>query len=495
MVLQQLKRLARQSAIYGMADSFGPIANLLMMPILTRILTREDYGTLALLSLLGVGAKIVFRMGLDAGFFRIYYDQKTDLERRVFATTILVAGTLISVSLFAVTCVGARWLAEALLRMPVSRLVVLVAADTLLNTFSFIPMSIFRIEGRATYFLVATLLRSGLNIALKVALVALGWGVSGVLWADVLSSAIFILMLSPTLVRHLGAGFSVPMLREALGFGLPKVPHGLAYQALNLADRKILEVYTSLAQVGLYSVAYTFGTGIKLFLSAFELAWSPFVYSLAARADAATTLARIATYVAAVLAALGLAIAVLSRQILAVFTAPPYHAAYPVIPVVMLAYLIQGLFALTSIGIGISKKAYYYPLMTFTAAAVNVGLNLLWIPRYGIMGAAWATVAGYGVMAGMGLAFSQKHYPIPFEWGRLARIALAAALSYGVSLAAPAGAGAALAVKAGVLLGFPVLLFALGFFRRSEIVRLRELERRIHSIMRGVRALRGPHEF
>ena len=474
-ILRQIQELARQSAVYALADSFGPLLSLALLPVLTRRLTPADYGDLALLLLFGVATKILFRLGLDAGFFRIYYDQPGEREKLVFSTTILVASTTVSALLLALTYLMSGSIALGLLGQPRGDWIMLVAGDTFFNAFSFIPMSLFRIQGRPRFFLAATLLRNGLNVALKLGLVLAGWGVAGVLWADLAASVVFVLTLLPTLFANLTWGFSFPMLREAAAFGLPKVPHGIAYQALNLADRRLLAAFGAREQVGLYHVAYQFGTGIKLFLSAFELAWSPFVYSLIGRPDAASNIARIATYVALAFTALALALAVLAREILAIFTAPPYRGAYEVIPVVLLAYWLQGLFSLTSVGIGISKKAYYYPLMTFSAAALNIVLNLVWIPRLGILGAAWATVAGYGLMAGMGFYFSQRHYPMPVEWGRLGRIVVAAGICYGLSLLTPEPLPSRLAFKAAALVFFPVALVGLGFFRPPEMARLKAI--------------------
>jgi O-antigen/teichoic acid export membrane protein len=322
MLLAHLKTLLRHSAIYGAADVFGTLVNFVLLPILTRHLTSSDYGTLGILLLFGVTTKILFRMGLDAGFFRIYYEQENDRDRRVFTTTILATVSVISISLFALSAFLAEPISRLLLGTDQSKLILLVAADTLFMGFAFVPMNLFRIEERAGYFTAATLFRNSLNAGLKVLLVLRGWGVEGVLWSDVVSSALFVLVLLPTLWRNLGLGYSTKMLREALGFGLPKVPHGFAYQALNLADRKLLDYFTTRAEVGLYHVGYMFGTGIKFLLSAFELAWGPFVYSLLKRPDAPNTLARLATYVAALIAGFGLLIAVLGREVLSLMTAP-----------------------------------------------------------------------------------------------------------------------------------------------------------------------------
>ena len=475
MLLAQLKTLFRHSAIYGAADVVGTLINFLLLPILTRHLTLTDYGTLGILLLLGVSAKILFRMGLDAGFFRIYYEQQNERDRKVFTTTILATASAIGIGLFALSAVLAEPISRLLLGTDQSKLIVLVTADTLLMGFAFVPMNLFRIEERAGYFTAATVFRNSLNAGLKVLLVIRGWGVEGVLWSDVVSSALFVLALLPTLSRNLGFGYSVRMLKEALGFGLPKVPHGLAYQALNLADRKILDHFTNRAEVGLYHVGYMFGTGIKFFLSAFELAWSPFVYSLLTQRDAAQTLARLATYVAAVFVGAGLLIAVLGRELLVLMTADAFHAAYPVIPVIVLAYLIQGLFTLTSIGIGISKKSYYYPVLTLAAAFVNITMNFALIPRLGMMGAAWATVGGYAVMAVLGYRFANRHYPIPFEWTRIGVIALAGSLAFAVSRVAGEPSWSSVLIKVGALASYPTALLIFGFFRKSEIETLKGL--------------------
>ena len=153
---------------------------------------------------------------------------------------------------------------------------------------------------------------------------------------------------------------------------------------------------------------------------------------------------------------------------------PDFHDAHSVIPIVVLAYVTQGVFALTSVGIGISKQTMYYPVMTLSAALANIILNILWIPRFGIEGAAWATVVGYGLMAVMGIYFGNKHYPIPYEWSRLARIAAAAALAYAVSTLAGDAWQTAIPLKLAATLVFPAALAALGFFRHDEIAWLKE---------------------
>lgn len=478
MIWRELRRLVRHSAIYGLADVLPYVVNFFLLRVFTKYLTRADYGALGILLLFGVLTKIFFRMGLDAGFFRIYYEQTTDRDRKTLATTLFWTAFAVSLALLVGAALFARFLGSALIGADLDpattgRWILLVAGDTFLNTFAFVPMNLFRMKGRPQAFTAMTLLRSFLNIGLKLALVVGGYGVTGVLLSDVISSALFVLALAPTLVDSLVPAFSWPMLRASLGFGLPKVPHGLAHQILNLSDRKLIEIYLGLAPTGLYHIGYMMGTGVKFFLSAFELAWAPFVYSKLSGPDAPSLIARIATYAFATLFGFGLLNAVFGRELLFLMAEPEFHAAAPVIPVVVLAYMMQGVFALTSIGIGISKKSGYFPMMTFAAAGLNVALNVAWIPRFGLLGAAWATVAGYFLMAALGVYLGRKHYPIPFEWGRMLRVVVASGLAFAASLLAPEAIGPALGVKAFAVLLYPTLLLLSGFFLDGELSFLR----------------------
>jgi O-antigen/teichoic acid export membrane protein len=347
--------------------------------------------------------------------------------------------------------------------------VVLVAADVAAGTLAFVPLALLRIQDRPALFSAFSAARHTVNIVLKVVLVTRGWGVAGILWSDLAATIVFSLALLPILIRHSTPAFSPPLLAAALRFGVPKVPHGLLLQVQNLADRKILDLFVTRGEVGLYQMGYNFGQGVKFATSAFEPAWGPFVYAQLGRPDTRTTLARVAGHVFAFFAWAALAVAVLGGDLLTLLTPgnPAFRAAAPVIPVVALAYLLHGVFLLTSIGIGIEKRARYYPLVTGAAAAANVAANFALIPRLGMLGAAWATVLSYTVMALCGFAISRRLFPIPYEAGRwLAAAAVAGAL-YGFSLFAPAPLLPRLAVELALVAAYPLILLATGFLKRE----------------------------
>jgi len=495
-----LRQLSGQSAIYGSADVASQIINLLLTPVYVKFLTLPELGVLELLLLFSAFGKIVFRMGLDAGFFRVYYDLDSADERRELAGTVALYSAAAGVALWCLTALGAPVLARLLFGASgpdLRRFVLLAATDLFLGTFLFIPLILLRIRNQVGRFAAFNAGRNLVNTGLKVALVVSGHGVAGVLWSDITATALLALALAPILVRETRLAFSGQRLREVLAFCLPKAPHGIMVQVLSLADRWILRQYSSLALIGVYGKAYALGAGVKFVLSAFEPAWQPFVYAQIGTPDAPRTFARLATYVWAVFLVVGLGVAVFGRELLMAFTFtnPSIWIGAPVVPVVALGCLGHGAFLLSSIGIAISKKTRYYPIVTAVAAAVNVGGNFLLIPRWGMMGAAWATVASYLAMAAAGYVISHRVYPIPFEKGRLARLTAAALLAFFVSLVAPVpqvaapGSGGrsvhyfitqvvpglvpAVGVKLLLLGVFPALVVLLGVVRSEEWAWLR----------------------
>jgi O-antigen/teichoic acid export membrane protein len=227
---------------------------------------------------------------------------------------------------------------------------------------------------------------------------------------------------------------------------------------------------------GIYDKGYGLGAGVKFALSAFEPAWQPFVFSAVGKGDAKDTIARVVSYVWLAFVTSGLGLAVFGRELLMLltFTRPEFWEGAPVVPVIVGAYLLHGVFLLTSIGVGIEKRTRYYPVITGTAAVSNVVLNLVLVPPFGMMGAAWATLLSYAVMAAGGFRFSQRLYPIPFRYSRLARISVAGLATYALSLLAPSPLLWGVAFKATAFLAFPLVLWLFGAWSWAEVRALRK---------------------
>ena len=165
---------------------------------------------------------------------------------------------------------------------------------------------------------------------------------------------------------------------------------------------------------------------MKLFLSSFESAWAPFYFGAMREPDAKDTFSRVTTYGVLILALLTAGLAACARDVIALATTPTFHQAARVVPWIALGVAFQGVYLLTSIGLNITKHTEYYPMATGIAAATSVTANLLLVPSFGIVGAAWANMLAYAVLAFVSWRFSQRFFPWPTSRGGSRKSSLAA---------------------------------------------------------------------
>jgi O-antigen/teichoic acid export membrane protein len=479
-LLQKIKELSKDSAIYGLGDVAVSLINFLLLPLYVSYLTESDYGTLALLGAVEVITKIVTRWGLDGSFMRFFYDCESDAARQRLASTIFHFLLFANGVLFVVSMAAAPWLAGVLYSDTGATALRLVLLNTFVMSFTFLPFHVLRMEKRSVQFSLLTLARSAATVVTRLILiVGFGKGVLGVVLADVIVTAVLMLVLARRFMPLIRPMFSRSILRESLAFGLPRLPHAAAQQVMAVGDKLILQMFRPLSDIGVYAMGVSFGLTLKLFLSAFESAWAPFYYATAREPDARAVFRTVTTYSFAALVLLTAGLSSAARDLLSVMTKGVFVEAAPVVGWTALAVLFQGVYLLTSIGLNLTKHTQYYPVATISAAAANVALNFVLIPRHGLIGAAWSGTAAAALQTGIAYAFSQRFYPMEYEFGRLARIATAGLVAYAAAASVPAMTPiAALAIRPSLVLAvFGSLLWITGFFRADEVALLKTLRR------------------
>jgi O-antigen/teichoic acid export membrane protein len=494
-LLQKIRELSRNSAIYGLGEVAIQIVSFLLLVVFVQYLSKSDYGVLALLGSVEAVAKLFFRWGLDGSFMRLWYEAEDEGARQRLASTIFFFVLGLNGVLLVVALAVAPYASSWLVGVPGYTLALaLVLLNTFAIGFTFIPFHVLRIQNRAREFSALAFGRSAATLLLRVILViGMGLGVMGVVIADVVVTAVMLAIMVRWFTPLIRPVFSRTVLREALAFGLPRVPHGLALQVMSVGDRFVLKfLQTPLELIGVYSIGVSFGLVPKIVLGAFEYAWAPFYYATSREPGAAKVFSGVTTYGVAVLALMTAGLAACARDLLAIVTHGQYVDAEPVVAWTAVGVFFYGFYLLTSIGLNITKHTQFYPVSTAVGAAANLSLNFLLIPRYGIVGAAWANGATYALQSAVAFALSQRFYPIRYEHGRIARAVGAAALAYVAAGAIPritpiAGLFARAAV---VLLTMAILLWMTRFFRPDELRALNAMRRR----MRGAPAVTAPPE-
>ena len=361
-MLHKLKELSKDSAIYGLGDVAVSIVNFLLLPLYVRYLTDVDYGILAQLGAVEVLTKIVARWGLDGSFMRFFYDSPEREDRQRLASSIFFFLLFSNGVLLLASMLGSRWLASALYSEEGTTALRLVLLNTLVMSFTFLPFHVLRMEKRSIEYSLLTLARSVVTVVLRLVLiVGFGQGVLGVVLADVIVTAILMLVLARRFVPLIRPVFSADILRQSLRFGLPRLPHAAAQQVIAVADKLILPMFRSLGELGVYSMGVSFGLTLKLFLSAFESAWAPFYYATAREPGAAEVFRTVTTYGVAALVFLAAALSATARDLLDLMTKGRFLDSAPVVAWTSLAVLFQGVYLLTSIGLNLTKRTEYLP--------------------------------------------------------------------------------------------------------------------------------------
>ena len=448
MIGAQLRRLGKHSAIYGLGGLVSRILAVLLLPLYTSYLTPADYGRVETLVALNAILVTLLRAGISTAFFRFYFDSSEPAQRlKVLRTSFWFTMATSTVGLV-LGWVFAHAVSEFLN----------VHDDTLVRA-SFVGLwaqmnyeqltSLFRVEERSVAFVVASLANVLLTIGTTILLVVvLDEGALGVVVGNFTGTLLVYLALLGYRREQLGLQFDRELLRRMNRFGLPLVPSGLALWALNFSDRFFLARIAGQEDVGRYSLGVRIASAMVLLLVAFRMAWPAFAYSIEDDAEARRTYGFVLTYLIAVVSWLSLTLGLLAPWLVQLLTTPRFYDGQRVVAPLAFAGAAQAGYVVVAIGIGRVRRTQFNWVVTGAAAALNVALNLILIPPYGMMGAAVATVAAYSLMFVLMAAYAQRIYTTPYQWRRVA-IALCAA--------------------------YPLVLLPLGFYLPAERARLRRL--------------------
>jgi O-antigen/teichoic acid export membrane protein len=304
-------------------------------------------------------------------------------------------------------------------------------------------------------------------------------GALGNLRAQLLAAA---LMAVPALWITFRSGrpsWSWPLISMSLAFSLPLLPHLLGNWVLNVSDRIVLENYVSRAELGLYTLGYQFGMVLSIVGIALNNAWAPFFYQRADDHGSRRLVTLSISYQVLLMSWLALAMALLSREVIQIMANPAFWSAYLVVPWVVLGYFARYLYFFPVSGLFFAKRTKVIPVATVLAGALNIALNLWFVPHYGIMAAAVDTAIGFLFLLGLVFVLGQRRYPIGYEYGRLARAFTIAGLLFAAGWwLSPAPLWPRLAFKAVMVAAFPLLLWITGTFTPVERRRVIQLMRR-----------------
>jgi O-antigen/teichoic acid export membrane protein len=479
-VAAEVMSLAKGSATYLLPMVLTQGLSFLMAPVYTRYMTAADYGIVGIASTLTPLMALALGLSTQSAALRLYHAAATDEARARLIGNILGFMLVISVGLgVLVELVGFFRLVEPFDSVPYSpylRLIVWAGIATLPIGLTR-NILVVREQHRAASLLNAVLVLSTIAMTVSMVVVARR-GAEGHLTAILVANGVVALWSVFYVWRSCRPRLDRDALREILSFSVPLVPHQLSKWALAASDRIILERWVTNADLGRYALGYSAGSAVGMFLTAVNTALFPILSRrlldpggvLAAPVIGSVAIA--ATTLAAVV------VSTVLPPLLVLLTPAEYHGSAAVVPLVAAGFYFQALYLVWSQGLYLAKRTGLVATLTVAGAAVNIGLNLLLVPIWGIMAAASTTAIGYAFMAFLNGYFARGIEPrIAWEYGRAARIGLAAAAAYGASRLLPDTTPVS-AILVGCAVSFclfPMLLFATGAMTSAEVGLVREL--------------------
>ncbi|HEU5064215.1 MAG TPA: oligosaccharide flippase family protein [Solirubrobacterales bacterium] len=486
-----LRRLATTGAAYTAASILSKLIAVALLPLYTRYLSPEDYGAAEVLFSGVVAVSIVVRLGLIEAILRFYYKDDEDPDTVVKSTFaglfwLASAGALIVLPF-------AEPISELLLDEAAPDLVRIAIGGLWVLTLWEFLLTLFRLDERARAFFVTTILNVLAAIALTVVLVVgLDEGARGLLLGSYATGAAFVCALVALQWRRLSLRFDRALLRRLFRFGLPTMPAEVSLYLLNFVDRLIIVRTVGLAEAGLYSLAIKFAQAVNVLVRGFQLAWPPLAYSIRDDEEARRTYAVVVTLFVAGCAFVVAGMWLFSRWIVRALAAPEFFDSYEAIGLISIGVTLYALYQVMIVILGRTGRTEFNFPAAIGALVANVALNLILVPPLGIVGAGLALALSYLLGLGLMYAFTQRLFPVPYEWGRLLRVTLAVAAIVGLAeLLVPTDGLDGFLLRAALLTAYPVALLATGFFTPEErrwLARLRHPGRLLADLRTSLRA-------
>ena len=455
--MSNLKKLAGQIAIYGLSSILGRSINFLLIIVYTAYLNAEALGAFTgIYALIGF-LNIVFTYGMETAFFRFSTGKNLDCAKVYNSTqSLLITSTLV---LGSAIYLAAPWLAEVMNYPGQAYLFRWTALILSFDAVLAIPFAKLRLENRAIAFAGAKLINIGINVLLNLLLIVwipqwidggviesgfLGyqsdWGVEYILLSNLLANGLiipFVWWRAGFFRFHLEKEIIRPMWK----YSLPLLFMGLAGVTNELISRLLFEYMlpqnyyaglNSREAAGVFGANFKLAILMNLIIQAFKYAAEPFFFKQSSDKNSPLLYAKVMHAFIIFCTILMIAISVNLSWIGPLFLkGEEYIAAYFIVPMLLMGYLLLGVYFNLSIWFKVTDKTNYSFWITIIGALVSITVIIILVPKLGYLGGALSTLCSYLIMTAICYVFGQKYYPIPYQTGKgLSYLFLAFGLSY-----------------------------------------------------------------
>jgi len=475
MIIDQIKRTIQLGSIYSIGSISQGALFVLLFPIYTSFLSPHDFGIIGLMSITVSLLTRFVSSPINSAFTRFYYAPEYEGKSGILLFNLFLWALLI------ITCCAiifwriSEYLAGILLQdRDLAHLLKIYALILFLQPFSSLFLCLLRMLERAKYFVFTSILSLLLSASLTLyLLIVLKKGVLALIVGNLFGLIVTVIMVLPVFIKKSTFKLSCSTLIPPLKYAYPLLLSEYSNLLIQSGDRYVLRIFNSVSMVGLYAFGYQIAGILQTALvTPLKQALQPVVLKQEEDPAAIRGFLRVgATYFYLIGCAACLLISLFSREILMLFARKEaFWTAWVIVPIITYSYVQHGLGNFVGWGMGLMKKSFHISGIVLVAALVNIGLNFLLVPQWGMLGAAFATMLSYIVWNFLKAYYSAKFYNLYFEVRRLLHITGIGFGLYGLSLLAVSNTanGTDIGLKFLFFLGYPLILWSTGFFSESE---------------------------
>ncbi|MDP8219413.1 MAG: oligosaccharide flippase family protein [Candidatus Theseobacter exili] len=475
---KQYKKLIAHTGVYSIGTIAEQALFLILVPLYTRYLNPVDFGILALMNITILVLTKAISGPVTIALGRYYYKPDFIEKQKILLMNLLILIIAKTAFLVVLYLIFSKYLANMLLgKTEYLYLVKVYAFILLLDPLSVFSLFFIRLLEKAKFYVAVSLSNIILSCALIVFLIIkMDLGILAVVYGKIFSLTLSIIMCLPVVLRLTSFKIDLSVLVEPLKFGYPQILSVYSNLIFRLGDRIILRIYQSVASVGLYSIGHKIASLTRiLIVIPLRNSLKPIILKKENDPESLRKfLANCATYFLLLGSFFVLGLSLFSRELVVFITGrEEYWSCWKVVPLLSLAFLFNGLGTFAQWGMVMKNKPYHLSGTMLMACIINICLNFLMIPRYGIIGAANATLIAYIFWWLARIYFSAKLYDLRFQNGRIAHILSVGLVIYLMSLFlvecySIGNIFEIMTVKLGCLLSYPLLIFVTGFFKMEE---------------------------
>jgi len=470
-----MKKLLKSISIYSIGGILNKSIQFLLLPLYTRILQPADYGKLELVYMVSAILVITYGFMVEIGYSRIFFDSNDPHFRKklFFSGQAFNLSCGLIVSAFMI--LFSNWIATWLFQFEEGGLFVkLVSIIAFLRVMTIIPLNNIRNREKPKQYVTVNVIFALFSILMTIYfLVVQQAGVTGVLYAMIISSAVELIILYWLTKKEMCFTFSFSLLYKMLSFSIFLILPALSSFILHMGNRYFLQHYQDLNEVGLFSLGYKIASIIPILVTEpVKAAFGPHVYSLVNDPEKCKkTISRFTRYFLGGLLAFAFLLAIMAREMIILMADDSYYNSYSIVFILVISYVFLGLSGIVVLGIQIEKKTWVIAIIFPLSALLNLILNFFLVPEIGRTGAAIATLSSF-IFINIGYFIAVHYiYRIPFEYGKYILLLMITLLFYFVSTFVTTGVFISILLKTGIFLIFIFTILISGYFSKEEITK------------------------